>query len=372
MVKELYEMMPTIYGREDEVDMLPIMKENGIKIIIYGAGQGGKFLMSWIKHIYKIVPDFIVDRRPIVDYIDEVPVISCEEFKRLKLKERFFVMIAVVQYYEDKGVRDEINEVIKEAGKDTEYIACRVDNVLAPYDLYWYHYIKEHTELFERTYDWLADNVSKETMEFYLRTIVLGARYSGITFPEQYKYWGMDSDKEALFELSEEEVLLNVGASRGDTVYQYLKCNRPYKKIIAVEASKGAYEKLKRNLGFLGNDVLEKIQTDNYFLGRDGKTIDNLYADEDISLINMDIEGAELSVLKTAVDIIRKNRPILSICAYHKVEDLVEIPAWIRENVDDYIFILRKYPCMWWVAGRQMLDMPELVLYAIPKERYTK
>ena len=79
----------------------------------------------------------------------------------------------------------------------------------------------------------------------------------------------------------------------------------------------------------MGNDVLEKIQADNYFLGRDGKTIDNLYADEDISLINMDIEGAELSVLKTAVNIIRKNRPVLSICVYHKAEDLVEIPAWI-------------------------------------------
>lgn len=371
MVKELYELTPTIYGREDEVDMLPVMKENGMKLIIYGAGNGGKFLITWIKHVYKIVPDFIVDKQPVVDYIDEIPVISRDEFKKSKLRERFIVMIAIAQYYEDKKTWDEINEAIKEAGQDTEYIICRVDSILAPYNLNWYHYIKEHAELFERTYSWLADDVSKETMEFYLRTIILGEKYSGITFPERYKYWGKDSDKEVLFELSAEEVLLNVGAAGGDTIYQYLKCRSPFKKIIAVEASKDIYEKLKRNLGYLSNDVQEKIQADNYFLGKDDETIDKLYVDEDISLINMDIEGAELSVLKTAVDTIRKKRPVLSICAYHKIEDLVEIPAWIRENVDDYIFILRKYPCVWILGRAHVLGIPELVLYAIPKERAT-
>ena len=370
MVKELFEQMPTVYGRYDEVEMLSTIKEYGAKFIIYGAGQGGEFVMTWIKRIYKIAPDFIVDRMPAVDSIDGVPVISSEEFKRLKLKDRFIVMIAIIAYYEDKRTRDEIDEVIKEAGSDTEFVAYPVYNILAPYDLYWYYYIRSHSELFERTYDWLDDHVSRETMAYYLRTIVLGEKYSGITFPEQYKYWGMDNDTEILFKLSEEEVLLNVGAARGDTVYQYLKSCKSYKKIIAVEASKSEYESLKRNLGFLGNDILGKVQADNHFLGRDGKTIDNLYADEDISLINMDIEGAELLVLKTAVNTIRKNRPVLSICAYHKVEDLVEIPVRIRENVDNYIFVLRKYPCAWCVARVQMLDIPELVLYAIPKERY--
>jgi len=372
MVKELYELRPTVYGRYDEVEMLSVVKENGAKFIIYGAGWGGKFLMDWIKRIYNIVPDFIVDRLPAIDSIDGVPVISCEEFKKLKLKERFLVIISVVAYYEDKGTRDEIDETIKEAGRDTKYVAYSAYNIFAPYDLYWCHFIKEHAELFERTYGWLADRVSKETMEFYLKTVILAEKYSGLTFPERYKYWGMDSDTKAFFELSKEEVLLNVGAARGDTVYQYLRCGRPFKKIIAVEASEAEYEKLKENLGLLSKDVLKKIQADNHFLGRDGKTVDDLYADEGISLINMDIEGAELSVLKTAVNTIQKNRPVLSICAYHKVEDLVEIPVWVRKNVGDYIFILRKYPCAWCVGRVQMLDIPELVLYAIPKERYIK
>ncbi len=370
MVKELFELMPTKYGRYDEVEMLPVMKENGTKFVIYGAGQGGKFLLAWMKRVYKMVPDFIVDRQFAADTVDGVPVISCDEFKGLMLKDRFLVMIAVLAYYEDKRVRDEIDEVLREAGKHAEYITCPADKIFETYDLCWYHYIKERKKLFERTYEWLIDSISKETMECYLRTIILGEKYSGVTFPEQYKYWGMDSDEEALFQLYDKEVLLNIGAARGDTVYQFLKCCKSYKKIITVEASKHEYEKLKQNLGFLSKENIEKIQADHYFLGKDGRTIDSLYGNEDISLINMDIEGAELSVLKTAVNTIQKNRPVLSVCAYHKVEDLVEIPAWISENVEDYVFALRKYPCAWFVDRVQTLDIPELVLYAIPKERF--
>lgn len=370
MVKELYGLMPMVYGRYDEADMLPVVREKGIKYIIYGAGQGGRFLMDWMKRIYKIVPDFIVDRRPVANSIEGVPVISCEEFKGLKLKDKLFVMISVIAYCKNQGIRDEIDEVLQEVGKETEYIAYPAYNILAPYDLHWYYYIHEHAESFECTYDQLADNMSRETMVYYLRTVILAEKYSGVTFPEKYKYWGRDSDAKVLFVLSEQEVLLNVGAARGDTVYQYIACHNPFKKIIAVEASKQEYESLKKNLGLLGNDTLFKIQADNYFLGREGKTIDGLYIDEDISLINMDIEGAELLVLRTAVKTIKKNRPVLAICVYHKVEDLVEIPAWIKKNVNDYVFILRKYPCAWCVGRVQMLDIPELVLYAIPKERY--
>lgn len=369
MLEQLFELMPEIYNRADEMEMFPVLKAEGVKCMIYGAGNGGKFLTSWMKHVYGILPDFLVDRQPQVKSIEGVPVVSVEEWKKMKL-DRFFVLIAVTDYHSDKNVQEEIKKTIAEAGEGAEYLMEDGFDIFAPFDLGWYQYVKEHISSFEDTYGLLKDECSKDTFLHYLRVIILGERYSGRTFPEKYKYWGIDSDTECLFRLSEDEVLLNIGAARGDTVFQYLKCKNPYKKIIAVEAEQEVYRNLKRNIGFLKKETKEKIQLDHYFLGAGENTIDNLYAEENISLLNMDIEGAELDVLKTGVKTIQDRRPILAVCAYHKKEDLIEIPRWIEENLKNYVIVLRKYPSCWYESRAHILQQIELVLYAIPRERY--
>ena len=44
---------------------------------------------------------------------------------------------------------------------------------------------------------------------------------------------------------------------------------------------------------------------------------------DNISLIKLDIEGAEREALKGAERIIKKCRPVLAICAYHLQDDLL-------------------------------------------------
>lgn len=371
MIRELFELTPAIYGIADEIEMLPQLRANGgANFVIYGAGQGGEFVLSWVKRVYSLMPDFIVDKNPKVESIDGVRVISTEEYKKLRLK-KCFVIISICKYHDDMTEREEIDRVIKEAqGTEAQYIVYDSYPILQPYDLYWFHYVKTNIALFEKTLDWLLSSLSKETMIYFLRTIILGERYSGITFPEKYKYWGIDSEEKRLFEISKEEVLLNAGAAKGDTIYQFLKHTDCFKKIIAVEASETEYKKLKHNIDMLDKNTLEKIQADNVFLGEEYCRIDDLYGNEGISLINMDIEGAELSALKSALHTIQRNRPVLSICVYHKVEDLIVIPTWIRSVVDDYVFALRKYPSSWYTYIPQILQQNEVVLYAIPKERY--
>lgn len=77
----------------------------------------------------------------------------------------------------------------------------------------------------------------------------------------------------------------------------------------------------------------------------------------------MDIEGAEKEGLQGARKIIKRDKPILTICIYHKREDFFEIPLLIKSIVEDqYTFYIRQY----------RYGQSETVLYAMPKSRLIK
>lgn len=62
-----------------------------------------------------------------------------------------------------------------------------------------------------------------------------------------------------------------------------------------------------------------------------------------VTFIKMDIEGAELEALKGSRELIKRYRPRLAISAYHKKEDLVELPLYIKELVPEYKLYIRHY-----------------------------
>ncbi len=74
-----------------------------------------------------------------------------------------------------------------------------------------------------------------------------------------------------------------------------------------------------------------------------------------VTFIKMDIEGAELEALKGAEETIKRYHPTLALSIYHKPEDIVELPRFIKSLVPEYKLYLRNYH----------LDQTETVLYAI-------
>ena len=171
---------------------------------------------------------------------------------------------------------------------------------------------------------------------------------------------------------------MDCGAYNGDTLQNFIQfANGSYSKIFAVELDEKNFIELNnliriknyRNVETFNCGVWNKKDT-VYFLPSDYDgsaistngttfvevdTIDNIVKNFPISLIKMDIEGAELNALKGAINTIKNFKPALAICVYHKKDDLITIPQFIKNLNSDYKLYLRRYS---W-------SLVDLVLYAI-------
>lgn len=107
------------------------------------------------------------------------------------------------------------------------------------------------------------------------------------------------------------------------------------------------------NVGFISygthNSVfthLRKIEGDTTV---SAVKLDDVIEDCDkVTLIKLDVEGAEIASLQGAERIIKEHKPKLAICIYHMVEDLWEIPLFIHQLVPEYKLFMRHHTTKFW------------------------
>lgn len=177
----------------------------------------------------------------------------------------------------------------------------------------------------------------------------------------------------------EEEVFIDAGSKNLETIKELKKYVKKIKKAYAFEPDPYNYEEcLKNKAGFDDNTVevipcgtWSRKETLCFSATADGEShidtkgdirIDVTTIDETVdttqrvTFIKMDVEGSELESLKGAENTIRRDRPKLAICIYHKAEDMLTIPLYIKSLIPEYKLYVRHHSNR---AG-------ETVLYAVP------
>lgn len=87
--------------------------------------------------------------------------------------------------------------------------------------------------------------------------------------------------------------------------------------------------------------------------------LDEFLPTQCVDFIKLDVEGSEIVALNGAARLIERCRPTLAISAYHKPQDLWEIPLWLQTHCPDYEFALRQHHC----------NSFDSVFYAVPRAR---
>ena len=172
---------------------------------------------------------------------------------------------------------------------------------------------------------------------------------------------------EDFLEYSDNEIFIDAGSFDLGTVIDFKKKCNTLIKAYAFEPDINNYKKCLQKLEKEENNLPEtklyqygtwSCRTELCFdstsdgcshIG-EGKTIIKTVAIDDlvdkndkITFIKIDVEGAELESLKGAKKIIQRDKPKLAICIYHKPEDVITLPQYIKQLVPQYKLYLRSY-----------------------------
>ncbi|MDR2532922.1 MAG: FkbM family methyltransferase [Oscillospiraceae bacterium] len=335
MVEEINKFKPRSFERSP----LRIIDKNGCekevpnKVILYGAGVYGFLIKQLIETVYKSEVVAFIDSNKTGNYYNK-PIITIHEYKR---KEDYADVPLVVSVANPQ----KIEYSLREAGVDDYF----------------------HSELTTAFWTYVKFTEAKRLLD------VSGK-------PQYFSLKELNH--------SDEEVFVDCGTYDGQNIKDFILWagEKGYKKIFAFEPDPICFDASKQNLCDVKKLYIKKAAITDKIgkgmlmiqnLSKDNPgassvlneihgtheteltTLDSEFADETVSFIKMDIEGAELSALKGGEEIIRRCKPKLAICVYHELEDLWQIPNYIWSINPNYKFYLRHYSDSWC----------ETVLYAV-------
>ena len=177
---------------------------------------------------------------------------------------------------------------------------------------------------------------------------------------------GFQYFEEGICPFNDHEVFVDGGAYNLENTDQFIKnTNNRFKHVYAFEPNRELYE---HDMETINNNNWDRVTLYNYALfDKEDKitfsnisfggsrvdangtstcecnSIDNLLLDKEVSVIKMDIEGAESKALKGAEKTIKKNKPKLIICVYHEPNDVINLINQVMSIRDDYKIYLRHY-----------------------------
>lgn len=342
------------------------LKNEGDKIYIWGNGTMGKQVRRTLA-LHGIKYDGTVVNRK---YYTEGAGVFCFE-EMMEKTDRPVSLIVAFRDWKPESMES------RKCYKEKIHMAISMDGWAGP-DIagdgseLTYEWLEKKGESFQVLFNTLQDELSHRTLLAYLNQKI-SADYKYLDPVKQpFQYFDPEINK-----MSEHEVFVDCGAYDGDTALNFIQAlqkrgYKSYDEIISFEPDPDNFRKLKarnlenhtciprgvsdsqKTLRFSQDDISSRCAESGEIIV-EVDSIDHVMDGRRVTMLKMDIEGAELDALHGAKETIQKYKPLLAVCVYHRREDLLTIPQYIKSLVPEYRLFLRAYD----------RTATELVLYAV-------
>ncbi len=336
-----------------EVNIAP-EKWNTFRIILFGAAMNGSFAYERLRKQYEIYA--FSDNNPLL-WGKQYEGVSVIEPSQLKMIDRILVIITTSgQHY--LSIKKQLNKMDIPCLTYMEYVFLN------------------HLNKFEVVYnELLEDEFSKKVYE----NLLISYFKMDLTYLKEVFVRNQYFELPDFYMISNKEIFVDCGAYAGDTLENYImtRCGC-FKKIYSFEPTEKIFNALcvrrerllkewaleeeqivverkmiasqnemryfaiNKNREPVNNRIVSKkeknckqieaVSLDEYFLDKEKPTF-----------IKADIEGAEMELLEGAAGIIKTKKPLLAICIYHRIEDLYEIPYFIKKLNSEYKMAIRHH-----------------------------
>lgn len=376
----LQEPLEAVKHRERHTLDLQLALRNN-RVVLFGAGGLGKRALTQLKSI-GVVPLAITDNRHSLwgGELDGLPLLSPTDAAALFGANASFLVTIWNEFHY-------FNETAEQLGQlgctqvlpytylhwrfPEEFLPCLLNDF--PHKVY-----EDRTRVLHVENLW-ADAESTDLYRANIRFRALGEPQHLPGRPRENTYIPSD-----IFTLKEDESILDCGATKGEMTEEVLrKYGSNFAAFHALEADRISFKNLEAYRNQLPALTRKKMLLYQCAVGgtrctvhfsstgqtgskisEDGVAvecfpIDDLFASTRLTLIKMDIEGAEYDALLGGRKVIMRDRPIAAICVYHTQNDIWRIPLLIRDLLPRHRLFLRAY------EG----DGYQTVLYALPEDR---
>lgn len=334
--------------------MIDEIKKSPFPTVVYGAGELSGRICDFLEMSGIDYEGLVVDKAYLPEKREKngKPVFALEDYTA---ENKCDIVIGVMYFSEEKEAAmkalPNVNKVY------TADFSGRYPLGVSADCRFTQRFLDENAAVLDKLKSDLCDDASREELDAFIKQRMNGDFRK--RFSDDPQYFEHD-----IISLGDNEVFVDCGAFDGDTVKLFVQqlAGRSYSKIYAFEADPGNVEKMRKNTAGLDNIVIVPNgvydRSTTLYFASDGKmtshfsdsgtevpvtSIDETVGDENVTFIKMDIEGSELKALHGAEKTIRRCRPKLAVCVYHRIDDIITIPQYIQGLDPSYKLYFRNY-----------------------------